>query len=184
MCLAIILSLHQAKLCKVADDDVGAAFPEDLRIVAPGHADDEAEAASLARLDPGDGVLYHDAPFRRRPEHPGGLLVGLGGRLAHELLLRGDVASTLASKRSWMPAASSSVSQFLLDVTTAARLPVDFSSRIRATEDPDTSTPQNLVEHRVLTVLESADGLPGGRSLGFPHQRTMPRERRKLSMPS
>src|ERR671933_2162242 len=92
MCLAIILSLHQAKLCKVADDDVGAAFPEDLRIVAPDHADDEAEAASLARLDPGDGVLYHDAPFRRRPEHPGGLLVGLGGRLAGELLLRSDIA--------------------------------------------------------------------------------------------
>ena len=37
-----------------------------------------------------------------------------------------------------MPAASSTASQFLLDVTTAACLPVDFSSRIKATEDPDT----------------------------------------------
>src|SRR5215213_6319603 len=87
-----LLVSYQAKFCKVADNDVGSVLAEDLRVVAPGHADDEAEATHPARLYPGDGVFYHDGLLRERPEHAGGFFVGLGGGLAGELLFRGNVA--------------------------------------------------------------------------------------------
>jgi hypothetical protein len=35
---------------------------------------------------------YHDGLLRERPEHAGGFFIGLGGGLAGELLLRGNVA--------------------------------------------------------------------------------------------
>src|SRR5829696_9658783 len=87
-----LLVSYQAKFCKVADNDVGAVLAENLRLVAPGHADDETEAIPPARLYPGDGVFYHDGLLRERPEHTGGFFVGFGGGLAGKLLLRSNVA--------------------------------------------------------------------------------------------
>src|SRR5215210_5041750 len=70
-----------------------------------------------------------------------------------------------------MPAASSTASQFFLDVTTATRLPMDLSPRIRATEEPNTCTPRNLRTSLNIAFLlfprPQTVSLPGG-SLGFP----------------
>ena len=53
--------------CKVADKDLGAILAENLRVVAPSYAHDEAEAARPAHPSSGDGILYHDGLLRERP---------------------------------------------------------------------------------------------------------------------
>jgi deoxycytidylate deaminase len=53
-----------SKFCKVAHNDVGAVLAKNLRVVAPGYADDKTEAARPARLYSGDGILYHDGLLR------------------------------------------------------------------------------------------------------------------------
>src|SRR5918995_4797507 len=78
--------------CKVAHNDVGAVLAKNLRVVAPGYADDKTETARPARLYSGDGILYHEGLLRECPEHTGGFFIGVGGGLAGELLRRGNVA--------------------------------------------------------------------------------------------
>src|SRR5829696_2124210 len=73
-----------------------------------------------------------------------------------------------------MPAASSTASQFLLEVTTATRLPLVLSFWTKASEDSNTSTPRSLKTSLNSSFLRFPSpqtvSLPGDRS-DFPNRR-------------
>jgi deoxycytidylate deaminase len=46
-----LLVSYWAEFCKVAHHDFGAVLAEDLRVVAPGYTDHEAEAAGPTRMN-------------------------------------------------------------------------------------------------------------------------------------
>ena len=158
------------QLREVLDDDVRAVLAQRLGLPDAVDADDDAEVAGAAGLDPGERVLEHGRRGRLDAERRGRREERVGRRLALQVARASATwPSTISSNRSMIPADSSTARQLVLDETTARRSPasrdrMDVAHRALVGLDPLlVDQPQ---DERVLAVAEPGDRLGVGRVVG------------------
>ncbi len=120
------MRLHRAQdqLGEVVDDDVGAVLAERRGVVRRGRRRRRGRTCRRARLDPGERVLEDTACGGLDAERLGAGQVGVRRGLAVQVRVRRRrCRRSRASKRSAIPAASSTSWQLALEETTARAQP-------------------------------------------------------------
>ena len=167
--------------------DVGAVLAERLGLTETVDADDEVEAAAVAGLDAGEGVLDDDRPRRRHPQPPRRLEVHRGVGLAGQAQLLAGHAVDADLEQVGEPCHVEDHGRVL-----ARRHEPDAHARLAQAMDERDGGRIRLdavllhlgVEEHVLAVAEAADGLQLGRVGGLTQGSSMPRAARKSRTPS